>query len=99
VRATIVALASNLMNNLPTGLVAATVSQSADAPLQVTSGIIDRRRSWPQPLCDGFTRDHPVANRPEARRRSCDSVQFLKLGIFVMPPALVVALLALAAVS
>src|SRR5712672_4294324 len=37
---TIVALASNLMNNLPTGLVAATVSQSADAPLQVTSGIL-----------------------------------------------------------
>src|SRR5258707_5701214 len=36
----IVALASNLMNNLPTGLVAATVSQSADVALQVTSGIL-----------------------------------------------------------
>ncbi len=28
------------MNSLPTGLVAATVSQSADVPLQVTSGIL-----------------------------------------------------------
>src|SRR5258707_9305954 len=36
----IVALASNLMNNLPTGLVAATVSQNADVALQVTSGIL-----------------------------------------------------------
>ena len=30
----IVALASNLLNNLPTGLVAATVSQNADVPLE-----------------------------------------------------------------
>jgi arsenical pump membrane protein len=36
----IVALASNLINNLPTGLVAATVSRSADVPVQVTSGIL-----------------------------------------------------------
>ncbi len=35
---------------------------------------IDRRRSWPQSLCDGFARDNPVANRLEARRGSCDSV-------------------------
>jgi len=34
---------------------------------------IDRRRSWPQPLRDGFARDNSVAIRAEARRRSCDS--------------------------
>ena len=36
----IVAFASNLLNNLPTGLIAATVSQTADVPVQVTSGLL-----------------------------------------------------------
>ena len=36
----IAAFASNLLNNLPTGLIAATVSQSADAPLQLRSGLL-----------------------------------------------------------
>jgi arsenical pump membrane protein len=96
---TIVALASNLMNNLPTGLVAATVSQSADAPLQVTSGILIGVDLGPNLSVTGSlaTILWLIALRREGE--AVTAWQFLKLGIFVMPPALVVALLALAAVS
>jgi arsenical pump membrane protein len=95
----IVALASNLMNNLPTGLVAATVSQSADVPLQVTSGIlvgVDLGSNL------SVTGSLATILWLIALRREGEAVtawQFLKLGIVVMPPALVVALLAIMTVS
>ena len=95
----IVALASNLMNNLPTGLVAATVSQSADVPLQVTSGILIGVDLGPNLSVTGSlaTILWLIALRREGE--AVTAWQFLKLGIVVMPPALVVALLAITAVS
>ena len=36
----IVVLLSNLMNNLPTGLLAATIGQNAAVPIQVTAGLL-----------------------------------------------------------
>jgi len=95
----IVALASNLMNNLPTGLVAATVSQSADVPLQVTSGILIGVDLGPNLSVTGSlaTILWLIALRREGE--VVTAWQFLKLGIVVMPPALVVALLAITAVS
>jgi len=94
----IVALASNLMNNLPTGLVAATVSQSADVPLQVTSGILIGVDLGPNLSVTGSlaTILWLIALRREGE--AVTAWQFLKLGIVVMPPALVVALLAITAV-
>jgi len=95
----IVALASNLMNNLPTGLVAATVSQSAGVPLQVTSGILIGVDLGPNLSVTGSlaTILWLIALRREGE--AVTAWQFLKLGIVVMPPALVVALLAITTVS
>jgi arsenical pump membrane protein len=95
----IVALASNLMNNLPAGLVAATVSQNADVPLQVTSGILIGVDLGPNLSVTGSlaTILWLIALRREGE--VVTAWQFLKLGIVVMPPALVVALLTITAVS
>lgn len=95
----IVALASNLMNNLPTGLVAATVSQGADVPSQVTSGILIGVDLGPNLSVTGSlaTILWLIALRREGE--AVTAWQFLKLGIVVMPPALVVALLAITAMS
>ena len=95
----LVALASNLLNNLPTGLVAATVSQSADVPLQVTSATLIGVDLGPNLSVTGSL---ATVLWLMALRREGEAVtvwQFLKLGIIVMPPALVVALLAITAVS
>lgn len=94
----LVALASNLLNNLPTGLVAATVSQSADVPLQVTSATLIGVDLGPNLSVTGSL---ATILWLMALRREGEAVtvwQFLKLGIIVMPPALVVALLAITAV-
>jgi arsenical pump membrane protein len=95
----LVALASNLLNNLPTGLVAATVSQSAEVPLQVTSATLIGVDLGPNLSVTGSL---ATILWLLALRRAGEAVtawQFLKLGIIVMPPALVVALLAITAVS
>lgn len=90
----IVAFASNLLNNLPTGLVAATVSQSADVPIQVTGGLLIGVDLGPNLSVTGSlaTILWLIALRREGE--SVTAWQFLKLGIVVMPPALSAALLA-----
>ena len=95
----IVALASNLLNNLPTGLIAATVSQSADVSLQVTSGIVIGVDLGPNLSVTGSlaTILWLIALRREGE--AVTAWQFLKIGMVVMPPALVAALLAIMAVS
>ena len=93
----IVAFASNLLNNLPTGLVASTVSQSADVPVQVTSGILIGVDLGPNLSVTGSlaTILWLIALRREDV--AVTAWQFLKLGIIVMPPALLLALLAMVA--
>jgi arsenical pump membrane protein len=93
---TIVAFASNLLNNLPTGLVAATVSQNADVPLQVASGLLIGVDLGPNLSVTGSlaTILWLIALRREGEAVS--AWQFLKLGIIIMPPALAAALLATA---
>jgi arsenical pump membrane protein len=95
----IVALASNLLNNLPTGLVAATVSQNADVPLHVTSGLLIGVDLGPNLSVTGSlaTLLWLIALRREGE--AVTAWQFLKLGIIVMPPALLAALLAMAAIQ
>jgi arsenical pump membrane protein len=92
----IVAFASNLLNNLPTGLVAATISQTADVPLQVTSGLLIGVDLGPNLSVTGSlaTILWLIALRREGE--AVTSWQFLKLGFVVMPPALAAALLAMA---
>jgi len=80
-------------------LVAATVSQSADVPLQVTSATLIGVDLGPNLSVTGSL---ATILWLTALRREGEAVtvwQFLKLGIIVMPPALVVALLAITAVS
>ena len=97
--AAIAALASNLLNNLPTGLVAAIVSQNAAVPLQVTSGLLIGVDLGPNLSVTGSlaTILWLIALRREGE--AVTAWQFLKLGIIVMPPALLAALLAMAAIE
>jgi arsenical pump membrane protein len=96
---TIAAFASNLLNNLPTGLVAATVSQNADVPLQVTGGLLIGVDLGPNLSVTGSlaTILWLIAIRREGE--AVTAWQFLKLGIIVMPPALLAALLTMAAID
>lgn len=91
----LVAAASNLLNNLPTGLIAATVNQAADVPAHVTAGMLIGVDLGPNLSVTGSL---ATILWLIALRRSGASVtawQFLKLGLVVMPPALLAALLAL----
>jgi len=92
----IVAFASNLLNNLPTGLIAATVSQTADVPVQVTSGLLIGVDLGPNLSVTGSlaTILWLIALRREGE--AVTAWQFLKLGIIIMPPALAAALLSAA---
>ncbi|MBS0530861.1 MAG: arsenic transporter, partial [Proteobacteria bacterium] len=91
----IVAFASNLLNNLPTGLVAANVSQNAGVPLNITGGLLIGVDLGPNLSVTGSlaTILWLIALRREGE--TLTAWQFLKLGIIVMPPALLAALLAL----
>jgi arsenical pump membrane protein len=94
-----VAVASNLVNNLPMGLIAATTSQAAHVPAHVTGAILIGVDLGPNLSVTGSlaTILWLIALRREGQHVAAR--QFLKLGLVVMPPALLLALLALAAVS
>jgi arsenical pump membrane protein len=95
----IVAFVSNLLNNLPTGLVAATVSQNADVPLQVISGLLIGVDLGPNLSVTGSlaTILWLIALRREGE--AVTAWQFLKLGIVVMPPALLATLSVMVAIG
>jgi arsenical pump membrane protein len=95
-----VAIASNLINNLPLGLIAATTSQAAQVPQHVTGAILIGVDLGPNLSVTGSLATIQlwlIALRREGEHIAAS--QFLKLGIVVMPPALLLALLALSAVS
>jgi arsenical pump membrane protein len=95
----VVAVASNLMNNLPMGLIAATTSQTAQVPAHVTGAILIGVDLGPNLSVTGSlaTILWLIALRREGE--DVGASQFLKLGLVVMPPALLLSLLALSAVS
>jgi arsenical pump membrane protein len=94
-----VAVASNLINNLPMGLIAATTSQAAQVPPHVTGAILIGVDIGPNLSVTGSlaTILWLIALRREGEHVA--AWQFLKLGLVVMPPALLLALLALSVVS
>jgi arsenical pump membrane protein len=94
-----VAVASNLINNLPMALIAATTSQAAQVPGHVTGAILIGVDLGPNLSVTGSlaTILWLIALRRE--REYVTASQFLKLSLVVMPPALVLSLLALSAVS
>jgi len=95
----VVAVASNLMNNLPMGLIAATTSQTAHVPAHITGAILIGVDLGPNLSVTGSlaTILWLIALRRE--RENVGASRFLKLGLVVMPPALLLSLLALSAVS
>jgi arsenical pump membrane protein len=94
-----VAVASNLLNNLPMGLIAATTSQAAQVPTHVTGAILIGVDLGPNLSVTGSlaTILWLIVLRREGEH--VGAAQFLKLGLVVMPPALLLSLLTLAVVS
>jgi arsenical pump membrane protein len=95
----VAAVASNLMNNLPMGLIAATTSQTAHVPAHTTSAILIGVDLGPNLSVTGSlaTILWLIALRREGE--NVGASRFLGLGLVVMPPALLLSLLALSAVS
>jgi len=94
----VVAIASNLVNNLPMGLIAATTSHAAQVPVHVTGSILIGVDLGPNLSVTGSlaTILWLIALRREGEHVA--ALQFLRLGLVVMPPALLLSLLALSAV-
>jgi arsenical pump membrane protein len=92
----ITALASNLINNLPMGLIAATATQTAQSSLHVSGAVLIGVDLGPNLSVTGSlaTILWLIALRREGEH--VGALRFLKLGILVMPPALILSLLALA---
>ncbi len=92
----VAALASNLINNLPAGLIAGSVGQIAHLPVQTTGALLIGVDLGPNLSITGSlaTLLWLIAVRREGQHVS--GLSFLKLGALVMPPALLGALLALA---
>jgi arsenical pump membrane protein len=95
----VAAVGSNLMNNLPMGLIAATTRQIAQVPVHVTGAILIGVDLGPNLSVTGSlaTILWLIALRREGEH--VDALRFLKLGLVVMPPALLLSLLALSLVS
>jgi arsenical pump membrane protein len=95
----VVAVASNLANNLPVGLIAATTTQTAHVPAPVTGAILIGVDLGPNLSVTGSlaTILWLIALRREGE--SVSALRFLKLGLVIMPPALLLSLAALSVMS
>jgi arsenical pump membrane protein len=89
-----VAIASNLANNLPVGLIAGTTVQSAALPPEVTRAVLIGVDLGPNLSVTGSlaTILWLIALRRDGHH--VGAFDFLKIGILVMPPALIAALTA-----
>ncbi len=89
------ALLSNVANNLPVGLAAGSVAQAADLPTQVRAALLVGVDLGPNLSVTGSlaTLLWLVALRREGEH--VGALDFLRVGILVMPPALIGALLLL----
>lgn len=94
-----VAIASNLVNNLPMGLIAADTSHLAQTPAQITAAILIGVDLGPNLSVTGSlaTILWLIALRRESE--NVTAMEFLKVGAIVMPPALLAALAALSLVA
>jgi arsenical pump membrane protein len=90
----IVAIASNLINNLPTGLIAGSAVQSAQTPDHITRAVLIGVDLGPNLSVTGSlaTILWLIALRREGQTVGVGS--FLKLGLVIMPPALLLAIAA-----
>ena len=90
---TLVAVLSNLVNNLPAGLIAGAAVQQADVSEKVAGAILIGIDLGPNLSVTGSLAHHPVGSPPSvAKARNVGFWRFLTLGLLVMPPALILAL-------
>ncbi len=87
-----VAFISNLMNNLPAGLIAGSAVQSAQVPDQVTRAILIGVDLGPNLSVTGSLATILWLTALRREGLSVNAWTFLKLGCLVMPPALLLAL-------
>jgi arsenical pump membrane protein len=95
----VTAFASNLINNLPMGLIAATTSHAAQASHEITGAILIGVDLGPNLSVTGSlaTILWLIAIRREGE--DVGATRFLKLGLLVMPPSLLLSLLSLSLVA
>ncbi len=88
----VIALATNLMNNLPVGLIAGSAVQNAHAPDQLTSAILIGVDLGPNLSVTGSLATILWLTALRREGQSVSAGTFLKLGLLIMPPALILAL-------
>jgi arsenical pump membrane protein len=88
----VVALASNLMNNLPVGLIAGSTVQGADVPDQVTRAVLIGVDLDPNLSVTGSLATILWLTALRREGQTVGSFAFLKLGALIMPPALLLAI-------
>ena len=86
---------SNLVNNLPAGLMAGTAVQAAHVPANVSSAILIGVDLGPNLSVTGSLATILWLTALRRERVQVAGVDFLKLGLLVMPPALLLSLGAL----
>jgi arsenical pump membrane protein len=88
----VVAVASNLVNNLPTGLIAGAAVQSAHVPDQITRAVLIGVDLGPNLSVTGSLATILWLTALRREGQAVGAVAFLKLGIVVTPPALLLAI-------
>jgi arsenical pump membrane protein len=91
---TAIAVATNLMNNLPAGLIAGNAVQAAHGSTAVTSAVLIGVDLGPNLSVTGSLATILWLTALRREKQSVGSGAFLKLGILVMPPALLLAVAA-----
>lgn len=92
----VVAVVTNLVNNLPAGLVAGTAVQQADVPRAVAAALLIGVDLGPNLSVTGSLATILWLTALRREGETVTAWQFLKLGLVVMPPALVLSLAGLA---
>ncbi len=88
----VIAAACNLFNNLPTGLIAATTIHGADLPAHLTSAVLIGVDLGPNLSVTGSLATILWLIALRRQGENVAALQFLKLGVLIMPPALLLAL-------
>jgi arsenical pump membrane protein len=91
----LIAFVCNLMNNLPAALIAGTAVQVANAPERITSAILVGVDIGPNLSVTGSLATILWLNALRREGLEVGAWSFLKLGVLIMPPALVAALVGL----
>ena len=88
----VIAFGCNLINNLPAGLIAASAVQAAHVPDRITSAILIGVDLGPNLSVTGSLATILWLNALKREGITVTAWRFLKLGVLVMPPALLLAL-------